>query len=152
MRETGLRRADLSGADLTRADLVGARLRGSRLELTKLAGAKLAGTRLERKGKNKVRTEETEMKATCLQESAQRALQITGRVIPARTTMPIVQNTLIRAIEKEIEFTATNLEMTVRIRIPATVEREGGVDGAQQADGGFHQHAAEPAGDAGTAG
>ena len=65
------------------------------------------------------------MKASCLQDNAQRALQITSRVIPARTTMPIVQNTLIRAIEKELEFTATNLEMTVRIRIPAGVEQEG---------------------------
>ena len=65
------------------------------------------------------------MKGSCLQETMQRALQITSRVTPSRTPMPIIQNTLIRMIEKTIEFTATNLELTVRMRIPADVEREG---------------------------
>ena len=65
------------------------------------------------------------MKGSCLQETMQRALQITSRVTPGRTPMPIIQNTLIRMIEKAVEFTATNLEMTVRMRIPADVEREG---------------------------
>ena len=65
------------------------------------------------------------MKGSCLQETMQRALQITSRVTPSRTPMPIIQNTLIRMIEKTVEFTATNLEMTVRMRIPADVDREG---------------------------
>ena len=65
------------------------------------------------------------MKGSCLQETMQRALQITSRVTPNRTTMPIIQNTLIRMIEKNIEITATNLELTVRMQIPADVEREG---------------------------
>ena len=65
------------------------------------------------------------MKGSCLQETMQRALQITSRVTPGRTPMPIIQNTLIRMMEKAVEFTATNLEMTVRMRIPADVEREG---------------------------
>ena len=65
------------------------------------------------------------MKGSCLQETMQRALQITSRVTPSRTPMPIIQNTLIRMMEKAVEFTATNLEMTVRMRIPADVEREG---------------------------
>ena len=56
------------------------------------------------------------MKGSCLQETMQRALQITSRVTPSRTPMPIIQNTLIRMIEKTIEFTATNLELTVRMR------------------------------------
>ena len=60
-----------------------------------------------------------------MQETMQRALQITSRVTPSRTPMPIIQNTLIRMMEKAVEFTATNLEMTVRMRIPADVEREG---------------------------
>ena len=65
------------------------------------------------------------MKGSCLQETMQRALQITSRVTPSRTPMPIIQNTLVRMMEKAVEFTATNLEMTVRMRIPADVEREG---------------------------
>ena len=65
------------------------------------------------------------MKARSLQEHMQHALQMTSRVIPARTTMPIIQNTLMRVIDGTVELTATNLEMTLRIRIPADIEREG---------------------------
>ena len=65
------------------------------------------------------------MKATCLQENIQKALQIAARVTPARTTMPITQNTLVRAEGRSLEMVATNLEMTVRQRLPAEVEREG---------------------------
>ena len=65
------------------------------------------------------------MNASCLQENLHRVLQINNRVTPGRTTMPIVQNTLIRTAGKDLEFVATNLEMTVRIRIPADVEAEG---------------------------
>ncbi len=67
------------------------------------------------------------MKASCLQESMHKVLQITSRVTPGRTTMPILQNTLVRTTGtgQAIEFTATNQEMTVRMRIAAEVEREG---------------------------
>ena len=67
------------------------------------------------------------MKATCLQENIQKALQIAARVTPARTTMPITQNTLVSAEGTSLEMVATNLEMTVRLRLPAEVEREGGL-------------------------
>ena len=65
------------------------------------------------------------MKAKNLQEHMHHALQLTSRVTPARTTMPIIQNTLMRAMEGAVELTATNLEMTLRMRIPADTEREG---------------------------
>ena len=65
------------------------------------------------------------MKTTNLQEHMHHALQMTSRVAPARTTMPIIQNTLMRAVDGAVELTATNLEMTLRMRIPAETEREG---------------------------
>ena len=65
------------------------------------------------------------MKIRCLQENAQRALQITSRITPSRTTMPIVQNVLLRAREGTVEIIATNLETTVRMQMHADVEREG---------------------------
>ena len=65
------------------------------------------------------------MKAKCLQEIIHRALQITSRVTPGRTSMPILQNTLIQAQGEMLHLVATNLEMTVRMSLPATIEREG---------------------------
>ena len=37
------------------------------------------------------------MKATCLQENIKQALQITNRFTPGRTSLPIIQSTLIQA-------------------------------------------------------
>ena len=65
------------------------------------------------------------MKAKCLQEIIHRALQITSRVTPGRTSMPILQNTLIQAQGEMLHLVATNLEMTVRMSLPAIIEREG---------------------------
>ena len=65
------------------------------------------------------------MKAKCLQENIHRALQIASRVTPGRTLMPITQSTLIRAEGKMLQFVATNLEMTVKMSLPAEVTEEG---------------------------
>ena len=65
------------------------------------------------------------MKAKCLQGTIHRALQITSRVTPGRTSLPIIQNTLIQAEGEMLHLVATNLEMTVRMSLPATIEREG---------------------------
>ena len=65
------------------------------------------------------------MKAFCLQEAIMAALEMTSRVTPARSAMTIAQNVLIRAEQGMLRMTATNLEMVIRINIPATIEREG---------------------------
>ena len=65
------------------------------------------------------------MKASCLQETMRRGLHVTKRVTPARTSLPITQNTLIRTRDGSLELTATNLEMTVRMTLPATIEEHG---------------------------
>ena len=77
------------------------------------------------------------MKAKCLQEVIHRALQITSRVTPGRTSMPILQNTLIQAEGEMLHLVATNLEMTVRMSLPATIEREGALAVPNQLLGDF---------------
>ena len=77
------------------------------------------------------------MKAKCLQEVIHRALQITSRVTPGRTSMPILQNTLIQAEGEMLHLVATNLEMTVRMSLPATIEREGSLAVPNQLLGDF---------------
>ena len=77
------------------------------------------------------------MKAKCLQGTIHRALQITSRVTPARTSMPILQNTLIQAEGEMLHLVATNLEMTVRMSLPATIEREGSLAVPNQLLGDF---------------
>ena len=65
------------------------------------------------------------MKATCLQDAMRHALQMTGRFTPARTPLIIAQAVLVRAQGDMLRMTATNLEMTIRVNVPAEVEREG---------------------------
>ena len=65
------------------------------------------------------------MKAFCLQEIMIAGLEMTSRVTPARPLMPITQSVLMKAEGEMIQMTATNLEMVIRINLPATIEREG---------------------------
>ena len=65
------------------------------------------------------------MKAFCLQEVMSAGLEMTSRVTPARTAMPITQTVLMKAENGMIRMTATNLEMAIRINLPASIEREG---------------------------
>ena len=65
------------------------------------------------------------MKATCLQENVKQALQITNRFTPGRTSLPIIQSTLIQAEGGMLHLVATNLEMTVLLSLSAEVEEEG---------------------------
>ena len=65
------------------------------------------------------------MKASCLQETIRRGLQVTRRVTPARSALSITQNTLIRTRHNRLELVATNLEMAVRMTLPATIEEHG---------------------------
>ena len=46
-------------------------------------------------------------------------------VVSARPSMPILSNVLIEAADGELKLTTTNMELTIRARIPATVESSG---------------------------
>ncbi|MEK6619636.1 MAG: DNA polymerase III subunit beta, partial [Chloroflexota bacterium] len=67
------------------------------------------------------------MKVTCLQENLARGLQIAGRGVSTRTTLPILSNVLLRTEGGRLKLTATNLEVGINCWVPAKVEDEGAI-------------------------
>jgi DNA polymerase-3 subunit beta len=65
------------------------------------------------------------MKLECLQENLAEGLAVVGRVVPTKSTLPVLSNVLVAAAQGELQLAATNLEMAVAHRVPATVQREG---------------------------
>jgi DNA polymerase-3 subunit beta len=65
------------------------------------------------------------MKLSCLQENLNRGLNIVGRAVATRTTLPITQNVLIKTDQSRLKLAATNLEMAISGWIGAKVEEEG---------------------------
>ncbi len=67
------------------------------------------------------------MKVTCLQENLARGLQIVGRGVSARGTLPILGNVLLRIESGRLKLTATNLEVGINCWVPAKVDDEGAI-------------------------
>jgi len=67
------------------------------------------------------------MKLSCLQENLNRGLNIVGRAVAARSTLPITQNILLSAEKSRLKLAATNLEMSITCWIGAKVEQEGNI-------------------------
>jgi DNA polymerase-3 subunit beta len=67
------------------------------------------------------------VKVTCLQENLTRGLQIAGRGVSSRTTLPILANVLLRTESGRLKLTATNLEVGINCWVPAKVEDEGAI-------------------------
>jgi len=67
------------------------------------------------------------MKLSCLQENLNRGLNIVGRAVAARSTLPITQNILLSAEQSRLKLAATNLEMATTCWIGAKVEQEGNI-------------------------
>lgn len=67
------------------------------------------------------------MKVICLQENLARGLQITGRGVSTRTTLPILSNVLLRTEGGRLKLTATNLEVGINYWVPAKVEDDGAI-------------------------
>jgi len=65
------------------------------------------------------------MKLSCLQENLNKGLNIVGRAVATRTTLPITQNILIATDQSRLKLAATNLEMAISCWIGAKVEEEG---------------------------
>jgi DNA polymerase-3 subunit beta len=65
------------------------------------------------------------MKLTCLQENFNRGLNIVGRAVATRTTLPITNNVLLATDGGRLKLVATNLEMAVSCWIGAKIEEEG---------------------------
>lgn len=67
------------------------------------------------------------MKLSCLQENLNRGLNVVGRAVAARTTLPITSNILLATDQSRLKLSATNLEMAITCWIGAKVEEEGAI-------------------------
>ncbi|MGH2451561.1 MAG: DNA polymerase III subunit beta [Candidatus Limnocylindria bacterium] len=67
------------------------------------------------------------MKVTCLQENLARGLQVTGRGVSTRGTLPILGNVLMKTDGGRLKLTATNLEVGINSWVPAKVADEGAI-------------------------
>ena len=67
------------------------------------------------------------MKATCLQPNFYKALTTVARAASNRTSLPVTQNILIEARERDLKVTGTNLEICITTTCPAMVEEPGEV-------------------------
>ena len=65
------------------------------------------------------------MKITIAKDQIIAGLQAVQNVVSTRTTLPILSNVLLRAAAGKLEFTATDLDVTVSCEVEAKVEREG---------------------------
>lgn len=67
------------------------------------------------------------MKVICLQENLARGLQIAGRGVSTRTTLPILGNVLLKTDGGRLKLTATNLEVGINCWVAAKVEDDGSI-------------------------
>ncbi len=67
------------------------------------------------------------MKLSCLQENLNRGLNIVGRAVATRTTLPITNNVLLATDDGRLKLVATNLEMAISCWIGAKIEDEGAI-------------------------
>jgi len=67
------------------------------------------------------------MKLSCLQENLNRGLNVVGKAVATRTTLPITNNVLLATEKSRLKLVATNLEMAISCWIGAKVEEEGAI-------------------------
>jgi DNA polymerase III subunit beta len=65
------------------------------------------------------------MKFTCTQENLQRGLSIVNHLAGKNTTLPILNNVLIKAENGSLELSTTNLEVGVKCLVRGKIESEG---------------------------
>jgi DNA polymerase-3 subunit beta len=65
------------------------------------------------------------MKLECLQENLAEGLGVVGRVVPTKSTLPVLSNVLLSTRDGELQLTANNLELSVAHRVSAAIGREG---------------------------
>ena len=67
------------------------------------------------------------MKIHILQENLLKTLSRVGRIISSRTQLPVLQNILITATKDSVTFAASNMEMSMLVRVNAKTDKEGSV-------------------------
>ena len=67
------------------------------------------------------------MRLSCLQENLNWGLNVVGRAVATRTTLPITNNVLLTVDQSRLKLAATNLEMAISCWIGTKVEEEGAI-------------------------
>src|ERR1035441_7209566 len=65
------------------------------------------------------------MNLTIAKEKLIHGLQTVQNVVSTRTTLPILSNVLMKAEENKVEFTATDLDVTISCAVEAKVKKQG---------------------------
>ncbi len=65
------------------------------------------------------------MKVTCAQKDLQKALNIVSKAVKPNSTLPVLDNILIKTEGKKLFFLSTNLEIAIECSIEAQVKNEG---------------------------
>ena len=67
------------------------------------------------------------MKLSCVQENFSKGLNIVGKAVAAKTTLPITQNVLLKTDDSRLKLAATNLEMAISCWVGAKIDTEGAI-------------------------
>jgi DNA polymerase-3 subunit beta len=67
------------------------------------------------------------VKVSCLQENLAKGLNIVGRAVASRSTLPVLSNVMLATDNGRLKLSATNLELGVNCWVGAKVEEEGAI-------------------------
>ena len=65
------------------------------------------------------------MKLSVMQENLARGLQVVSRAVSARSTLPVLNNVLLRTEDGGLKLTATNLEIGMTYWVPGKIDTDG---------------------------
>jgi DNA polymerase-3 subunit beta len=71
--------------------------------------------------------EEAVVKLSCLKSNLMEGLNVVGRVVPSKSTLPVLGNVLLASDRGQLKLAATNLDMAVSYWVGAHVDDEGAV-------------------------
>ena len=72
------------------------------------------------------------MNLTISREQIINGLQAVQNIVSTRTTLPILSNVLLRAEKDRLEFTATDLDVTVSCGVEAAIKKKRGYNSASE--------------------
>jgi len=67
------------------------------------------------------------MKIRCKKSNLQRGLSVVSRIVPTRTTLPVLGNVLLRAQDGRLDMTSTDLEAAMNVEVSAKIEQDGSI-------------------------
>ncbi|MDA8202309.1 MAG: DNA polymerase III subunit beta [Chloroflexi bacterium] len=65
------------------------------------------------------------MKLSLMQENLARGLQVVGRAVSSRATLPVLSNVLLRTEDAGLKLTTTNLEIGITSWVPGKIDTDG---------------------------